>query len=171
MSADNNWFVSGTDWWLGERVVALQRAFDESHLIFTTRLNDLVFQSAVVLSVLPPTRRRQYLDWSYEHVTIMGGRPVIGGFVGGYTDPRGMMGAAHTWKQAWVSRMRGNWSGLKMATECAGRQVAGGSWLKNALVPAGAVPYCPKANHSRDPRSLGVQPDIVWTAEAMWPAE
>jgi hypothetical protein len=46
----NNWFVARIDWWLSARVMAMQRAFDASQLIFTRRLNDLVFQSAIVLT-------------------------------------------------------------------------------------------------------------------------
>ena len=85
----NNWFISGVDWWLTKPVVALQRGFEDSRLVFTRRLNDLVFQSIVVLTLLPPKRRVHFLDFSYEHATIKNGTVTVGGFESGYNDPKG----------------------------------------------------------------------------------
>ena len=70
-------------------VVALQRGFEDSRLVFTRRLNDLVFQSIVVLTLLPPKRRVHFLDFSYEHATIKNGTVTVGGFESGYNDPKG----------------------------------------------------------------------------------
>ena len=45
------------------------RRLEDSRLPFTNNLHDLTFQSAVVLTLLPPRHRRHFLDFSYEHVS------------------------------------------------------------------------------------------------------
>ena len=96
----NNWFVTSVDWWVGGHVRLLQRRFEESELIFTRRLNDLVFQTIVVQTLLPTRRRRHFLDFSYEHVTVRNGSAVVGGFESGYDDPDGFQ-QAQLFRRRW----------------------------------------------------------------------
>jgi len=96
----NNWFIASVRWWLTPPVQTLQRRFENSGLIFSRRLNDLVFQSVVVHTLLPPPRRRHFLDFSYEHVTIRNGSALVGGFESGSRDADGQR-HAQAFKRKW----------------------------------------------------------------------
>jgi hypothetical protein len=87
----NNWFISSVDWWLDAAPSELRRAYDASNLIFTMRLNDLVFQSVAIQSLMPPHQRRHFLSFAYEHLTVdRGGRALIGGLDVGHGDAHGV---------------------------------------------------------------------------------
>ena len=71
----NNWFVTRIDWWLEEpRVSRMIKAFDRSNLIFSRRLNDLIFQTAAIKLFLPLRKRKRYADFTYQHHTVDEGR-------------------------------------------------------------------------------------------------
>ena len=82
----NNWFVTQIAWWRQPDKVALIRAFDASFLIFTHRDNDLIFQTAAVRLFMSKAQRRRYIDWSYQHHTVVKGRVVFGGIEVGTHD-------------------------------------------------------------------------------------
>eukprot|EP00315_Gephyrocapsa_oceanica_P048798 CAMPEP_0185528970 /NCGR_PEP_ID=MMETSP1366-20130426/100161_1 /TAXON_ID=38817 /ORGANISM="Gephyrocapsa oceanica, Strain RCC1303" /LENGTH=411 /DNA_ID=CAMNT_0028140549 /DNA_START=220 /DNA_END=1456 /DNA_ORIENTATION=+ len=82
----NNWFVSDVRWWLGDTRRALRRAFDDAAVIFTDRLGDIVIQSVAVQTLLAPTKRLHFLDFTYEHTTVRRGVAVCGGLDVGYND-------------------------------------------------------------------------------------
>lgn len=81
--------MTNIDWWLSGRPRVLQHRFEESKLIFQRRLNDLAFQSVIVLTFLPPRYRRHFLDFTYEHATIRNGSVRVGGIESGYNDMQG----------------------------------------------------------------------------------
>jgi len=142
----NNWFVAGVRWWLTRGVLDLRRALDNSGLIYTHRLGDLVFHTAAVVTLLPPAARRHFLSFSYEHVTVKDGRPVVGGFLGGYADPGGRT-AAREWRRQWQKRVgHGNWSRLALPKLCSGRELVADDELApsrdNSIVAAGGTPVC-----------------------------
>ena len=112
----NNFFVTSIEWWRTTRAVrVLQRRFEESRLIFTRRLNDLVFQSVVVQTLLPPLRRRHFLDFGYDHTTIRNGSAFVGGFESAYTDADGGLKMARAFKQRWRSGVVRNCSAPETA--------------------------------------------------------
>lgn len=61
----NNWFVAGVRWWLTRGVLDLRRALDNSGLIYTHRLGDLVFHTAAVVTCASQGPGRSAL-WARE---------------------------------------------------------------------------------------------------------
>lgn len=82
----NNFFVSDLGFWLRPEVQAFVHAFDRSNLIFSDRINDLVFQTAAVVVFTKHTERKRFVDWSYEHHTIKNGEVAWGGLETGTLD-------------------------------------------------------------------------------------
>mmetsp|Transcript_24642 Transcript_24642/g.80548 ORF Transcript_24642/g.80548 Transcript_24642/m.80548 type:complete len:292 (+) Transcript_24642:520-1395(+) len=82
----NNWFVTDVRWWLSPAVTALREAFDASHLIFTKRDNDLIFQTAAVKLFTAEAERNHFVDWTYQHHTMANRSIMWGGVDGGAAD-------------------------------------------------------------------------------------
>ena len=107
----NNFFVTRIDWWRRSHAVRImQRRFDDSKLIFTRRLNDLIFQSVVVLTILPAMRRRHFLDFAYDHTTVRNGTALIGGYESSYLEPNYGLDGARAFKRHWRSGLVRNCS-------------------------------------------------------------
>ena len=98
----NNWYVTNVTWWLTPPVQSLLQAIDDSLVAFTHRMGDHAIQSFVMHTLMPLERRLQFVDWTYEHVTIRNGHPnSMGGLAVGYNDLRGMQAALDwTWRGA-----------------------------------------------------------------------
>ena len=111
----NNWFVTSIDWWLSERPLLMQKRFDESKLIFSRRLNDLVFHSVLVHTLMPPRRRKHFRDFAYEHVTVYNGTPVVGGLETGYANEREGARAARAFKRKYKAGVVRNCSAPETA--------------------------------------------------------
>jgi len=95
----NNWFVTDVDWWRGdEKAARMIAAFDRSNLIFTRRCNDLIFQTAAIKLFMPKSKRRRYVDFTYQHHTVSGGLVTFGGIETGYDDPQARHNL-HVYKQ------------------------------------------------------------------------
>jgi hypothetical protein len=84
----NNFFVAKVAWWMTPIVNQIVRAFDDSDLIFIDRTNDLVFQTAVITLLTDISERHHYLDWSYQHHTIVRGVVTWGGLETGSSDQK-----------------------------------------------------------------------------------
>ena len=151
----STWFVSRVQWWLTPRVQALHRAYDRSHLTFTKRLTEDALQTAIILTLLPPEKRRHFLDFAYEHVTLTpSGQALEAGFATGYRHPgkQGQLASARAWRQGWLhnqlneSMLLGegapSMSHMPMPINCSGRETAAvdAPVRRNYLV--GSFPYC-----------------------------
>ena len=82
----NNFYITNISWWLSEPVASFIEAFDISNLIFTSRDNDLIFQTAAVKLFLESNQVIHFTDWSYLHHTIKSGSVVFGGMDISYKD-------------------------------------------------------------------------------------
>lgn len=66
----NNFFIADISFFTSPPASTLLRIIDESKLIFTHRLGDLVIQSAVVRLFLRPEGLWWFRDFTYEHMTL-----------------------------------------------------------------------------------------------------
>jgi hypothetical protein len=66
----NNFFIADISFFTSPPASTLLRIIDESKLIFTHRLGDLVIQSAVVRLFLRPAEVHWFRDFTYEHMTL-----------------------------------------------------------------------------------------------------
>lgn len=82
----SDFYISSIKWWLSSEQKLFADAFDKSLLIFSNRDNDLIFQSASIRLFMPPEHRKQFLDWTYLHHTVIKGRVVFGGIESGLND-------------------------------------------------------------------------------------
>lgn len=82
----NNFYVTNISWWRSALVRHFVQAFDDSHLIFTHRDNDLIFQTAAVKLFASPLQVLHFADWTYQHHTVRNGKVVFGGIQFGIGD-------------------------------------------------------------------------------------
>lgn len=66
----NNFHIGEVAFFLSPPASTLLRIIDESNLIFTQRLGDLVIQSTVVRLFLEPNEVHWFRDFTYEHMTV-----------------------------------------------------------------------------------------------------
>ena len=66
----NNFFVSRIDFWLREDVQMFLQQIVHSHYIYTQRWNDILWQSVIVQTLVPPERVAMWDDFAYEHATF-----------------------------------------------------------------------------------------------------
>ena len=66
----NNFHIGEVAFFLSPPASTLLRIIDESKLIFTQRLGDLVIQSTVVRLFLAPNEVHWFRDFTYEHMTV-----------------------------------------------------------------------------------------------------
>ena len=85
----NNFYITELKWWLSKDVQRFLTAFDESHYIFIHRHNDLILQTAAVKLLMAAEKRYHFIDWSYHHHTIHGGKVDYGGIDIGVDDTNG----------------------------------------------------------------------------------
>lgn len=76
-----DWYVTNVSWWTSPRVAALLEAIDDTQLLMSERMGDHAIQTSVVQTLMPRARRRQFLDWTYEHISLRGGEPTSMGGV------------------------------------------------------------------------------------------
>jgi len=135
----NNWFVTEIAWWMTPAVREFALAFDDSHLTWTRRDNDLVFQTAAVRLFMPRTQRRLFLDFSYQHHTIMKGEVVWGGLAMGTTENRTSSDIVAAYM---LDGARLTHHGLRVF-ECAFISELGASETGSVIVQHGDAPFCP----------------------------
>ena len=83
----NNFFVANISWWLtNPNVTSFMSEFDNSNLIFTHRVSDLIFQSAAVRLFMSPMKRMRFIDFTYQHHTVLNGKVLWGGIEAGLSD-------------------------------------------------------------------------------------
>lgn len=66
----NNFFVADVKFFMSPPAATLLSIIDESKMIFTQRLGDLVVQSTVVRLLLKPDEVHWFQDFTYEHMTL-----------------------------------------------------------------------------------------------------
>lgn len=66
----NNFFVADVSFFVTPPASSLLRVIDESKLMFTHRLGDLIIQSAAVRLFLKPEEVHWFRDFTYEHMTL-----------------------------------------------------------------------------------------------------
>lgn len=66
----NNWFISKVAFWLRPDVQAFLAHVNQSHVIYTERWGDLLWQSAALQLFMVRDKVHMFDDWAYEHATI-----------------------------------------------------------------------------------------------------
>ena len=66
----NNFFISRVDFWFLPHVQMFLASVEASHLIYTLRFNDILWQSTAIKLFMEPQRVFMFQDWAYEHVTF-----------------------------------------------------------------------------------------------------
>ncbi|KAL7507614.1 hypothetical protein ACHAXN_004765 [Cyclotella atomus] len=88
-----NWFMADLSFFLTPPVSTLLQIIDESKIMYTQRVGDLLIQSVVVRLFLPENEIKWFRDFSYEHLTVhtwpgLKGCPNFGALSYGYgSDP------------------------------------------------------------------------------------
>lgn len=83
-----NFMISRVGWWLDTLVVRrMVAALEAQDLVYSRRVGDLLFHTAVVRLLLPPEKQMHFLDWSYHHTTRFHGTVHQGGLDVGFSDP------------------------------------------------------------------------------------
>lgn len=66
----NNWFVSKVSFWLRPEVQDFLAHINRTHVIYTERWGDMLWQSAAVQLFLDRAKVHMFTDFAYEHATI-----------------------------------------------------------------------------------------------------
>ena len=83
----NNFFITDLAWWNTPKVAGFLLTVDQSMLIFTHREGDIVWQTAAVRLLLPPSQRLHFIDFTYLHATVRNSIVDYGGMDVGTEDP------------------------------------------------------------------------------------
>jgi hypothetical protein len=66
----NNWFIGELELFMQDDVQHFLNWIDRESYMYRRRTNDLVIQTATVLTFVDQTRIHRFLDWTYEHFTM-----------------------------------------------------------------------------------------------------